>query len=225
MKHPPLFDKMLDVWMAWPRIIEGAIQDGAASHEPHPGWLPVRDRSTVGELLPPTAYAVPGAAEAFNKELRRLHRRIKLSAFLSGMSRDFRSSPILRFTRNYSRPSQNMLLHKRPLTKYRMPRIPDRSDSENLEAEPQLVMPPTASPIETGLHEALHIVVARLDGLDIANVVDHEDRVLTSLVEPQRFTAAALMAPEVFMTLNNIAFTDHSVSSEMRLRNVSSQKR
>ena len=87
MKHPPLFDKMLDVWMAWPRIIEGAIQDGAASHEPRPGWLPVRDRSTVWELLPPTAYAVPGAAEAFNKELRRLHRRIKLSAFLSGMSR------------------------------------------------------------------------------------------------------------------------------------------
>ena len=95
-----------------------------------------------------------------------------------------------------------------------MPRIPDYSDNENLEAESQLVMPLTASPIETGLHEALHIVVARLDGLDIANVVDHEDRVLTSLVEPQRFTAAALMAPEVFMTLNNIAFTDHSVSSD-----------
>src|SRR5208282_4533382 len=95
-----------------------------------------------------------------------------------------------------------------------MPRIRDYSDNEKLEEEPRLVMPPKESPIETGLHEALHIVVARLDGLDIANVVDHEDRVLTSLIEPQRFTPAALMAPEVFMTLNNIAFTDHSVSSD-----------
>ncbi len=94
-----------------------------------------------------------------------------------------------------------------------MPRLPDYSDAEGSE-EPGPTMPPTASPIETGLHEALHIVVARLDGLEIAHVVDHEDRVLTSLVEPQRFTPAALMAPEVFMTLNNIAFADHSVSSD-----------
>lgn len=75
-------------------------------------------------------------------------------------------------------------------------------------------MPSKESPIEAGLHEAIHIVVARLDGLDIANVVEREDRILTMLVEPQRFTAAALMAPEVYMVINNIAFTDHSVSGD-----------
>jgi len=74
--------------------------------------------------------------------------------------------------------------------------------------------PPKESPIEGGLHEAIHIIVARLDGLDVANVVEHEDRILTSLVEPQRFTPAALIAPEVFMIINNIAFTDQSVSGD-----------
>src|SRR5208282_3858252 len=95
-----------------------------------------------------------------------------------------------------------------------MPRIRDYSDNEKLEEEPRLVMPPKESPIEAGLHEAIHIVVARLDGLDIANVVEHVDRILTSLVEPHRFTPAALMAPEVYMVINNIAFTAHSVSAD-----------
>jgi hypothetical protein len=31
---------------------------------------------------------------------------------------------------------------------------------------------------------------------------------------PQKYTVAALMAPEVYMALNNIAFTDQSVSSD-----------
>jgi hypothetical protein len=95
-----------------------------------------------------------------------------------------------------------------------MPFIPDYSNKQAIQEEPRLIMPPLESPIEAGLHEALHIVVARLDGLDIADVVEHEDRILTSLVEPQRFTPAALMAPEVFFVINNIAFKDHSVSGD-----------
>jgi hypothetical protein len=87
MKHPPLFDKMVNTWMAWPRIIEQTIAQGAAGREPQPGWLPLKGRSTISDILPPEAYAAPGCAEVFNKEMRKLHRRIKLSAFLSGMSR------------------------------------------------------------------------------------------------------------------------------------------
>jgi hypothetical protein len=87
MKHPPLFDKMINAWMAWPGIIDQIIAPGFAAREPQPGWLPLKGRSTISDILPPEAYAVPGCAEVFNKEMRKLHRRIKLSDFLSGMSR------------------------------------------------------------------------------------------------------------------------------------------
>jgi len=73
-------------------------------------------------------------------------------------------------------------------------------------AEDKTVLPPRESPIEVALHETLHVVVLRLDGLDIA--------AWTRLVPPQKYTVAALMAPEVYMTLNNISFTDQSVSSD-----------
>jgi hypothetical protein len=68
--------------------------------------------------------------------------------------------------------------------------------------------------METALHETIHIVILRLDGLDIADVVDQDDAAWTRLVEPQKFTVPALMAPEVYMSLNNIAYTDRSVSSD-----------
>src|SRR5271167_978859 len=71
------------------------------------------------------------------------------------------------------------------------------------------------SPMEIALHETLHVVILRIDGLDIADVVDQEDDAAwTRLIEPQKFTVAALMAPEVYMSLNNIAFTDSSVSGD-----------
>jgi hypothetical protein len=68
--------------------------------------------------------------------------------------------------------------------------------------------------MNVALHEAVHIVIGRLEGLDVADVVDQDDAAWTRLVEPQKFTVAALMAPEIYMTLNNIAFTDDSVSSD-----------
>jgi hypothetical protein len=94
-----------------------------------------------------------------------------------------------------------------------VPLIRDYSQGEVGEGD-RIVICSSASPIEVALHETLHIVILRLNGVNIADVVDHEDAAWTRLVEPQRFTVAALMAPEVYMSLNNIAFTDVSVSSD-----------
>src|SRR6516225_822005 len=80
--------------------------------------------------------------------------------------------------------------------------------------EATFVMSPRESPMHIALHETVHIVIGRLDGLDVADVIDQDDAAWTRLVEPQQFTVAALMAPEIYMTLNNIAFTDQSVSSD-----------
>lgn len=91
-----------------------------------------------------------------------------------------------------------------------MPFIRDYSRGEVGE-EDKIVIRSSVSPIEVALHETLHIVILRLDGLDVAEVVDQDDAAWTRLVEPQRFTVAALMAPEVYMSLNNIAFTDAAI--------------
>ena len=97
--------------------------------------------------------------------------------------------------------------------KAKMPFIRVYSEDEVGE-EDKIVMTPRESPIEVALHETIHIVILRLDGLEMADVVEQDDAAWTRLVEPHKFTVAALMAPEVYMDLNNIAFTDHSVSSD-----------
>jgi hypothetical protein len=95
----------------------------------------------------------------------------------------------------------------------KMPFIREYSeDEEEGGKEAELVMPPRESPMHNALHETLHVVIARLDGLDISDVVDQDDAAWTRLIEPQRFTVEAMMAPEVYMSLNNVAFTDDSVS-------------
>jgi hypothetical protein len=43
-------------------------------------------------------------------------------------------------------------------------------------------MSPRESPFETALHETLHVVVVRLDGLDIADVVEKDDTAWTRLM-------------------------------------------
>jgi hypothetical protein len=93
-----------------------------------------------------------------------------------------------------------------------VPFIRDYSQCE-VYKEDKIVVCPTDSAM-VALHESLHIVILRLDGLDVADVVDRDDTAWTRLVEPLKFTVAALMAPEVYMSLNNIAFTDFSVSSD-----------
>lgn len=94
-----------------------------------------------------------------------------------------------------------------------MPFIREYSEGE-LPKEHKLVMPPRKSPIETALHETLHAVILRLDGLDIADVVDTDDAAWTRLVEPQKYTVTALMAPEIYMIINDVEFTEESVSSD-----------
>jgi hypothetical protein len=94
-----------------------------------------------------------------------------------------------------------------------MPFIRVYSEDEAGE-EDKIVMPPRESPMKVALHETIHIIILRLDGLEIANVVEQDDAAWTRLVEPHKFTVAALIAPEVYMNLNNIAFTDHSVLSD-----------
>jgi len=99
--------------------------------------------------------------------------------------------------------------------KAKMPIIRVYSEDE-ISEEAKFVSPPRESLMEVALHETIHIVILRLDGLDIADVVDQDDAAWTRLVEPQKFTVAALMAPEVYMSLNNISFTDSSVSSDRK---------
>jgi hypothetical protein len=94
-----------------------------------------------------------------------------------------------------------------------LPFIREYSEGD-LRKEPQLVTPSKKSPIETALHETLHAVILRLDGLDISDVVDTEDAAWTRLLEPQKYTVAALMTPEIYMILNDIEFTEESVSSD-----------
>lgn len=94
-----------------------------------------------------------------------------------------------------------------------MPFIREYSEGE-LPKEDRLVIPARKSPIETALHETLHAVILRLNGLDVADVVETADAVRTRLVEGQKYTVAALMAPEVYMKLHDIEFTDQSVSSD-----------
>jgi hypothetical protein len=80
--------------------------------------------------------------------------------------------------------------------------------------EAKFVVTPRESSIEIALHESVHAVILRLYGRDIAEVVDQDDRTLTILVEPQKYNVAALMAPEIYMSLNSVAFTDYSVSND-----------
>jgi hypothetical protein len=94
-----------------------------------------------------------------------------------------------------------------------VPFILDYSQGETGK-EDSIAIQSSKSPMEVALHETIHVVILRLDGLDVADVVDHEDAAWTRLVESQKFTVAALMAPEVYMRLNNIDFTDVSVSSD-----------
>ena len=94
-----------------------------------------------------------------------------------------------------------------------MPFIRDYSQGE-VAGEDNTVLPSSDSPMEVALHETVHIVILRLDGVDVADVIDQDDAAWTRLAEPNKFTVAALMAPEVYMSFNDIASTDLSVSSD-----------
>ncbi len=74
--------------------------------------------------------------------------------------------------------------------------------------------------LNIGLHGAVHVVIWRATGEGIGEVTDQEDRVITTL-SPARslgeWDVIALMAPEVYMTMHGIPFTDNSVSDDRRV--------
>jgi hypothetical protein len=87
--------------------------------------------------------------------------------------------------------------------------------------EDRTVISPRESQMAVALHETIHIVILRLDGTDVADVIDQDDAAWTRLVEPHKFTVAALMAPEVYMNLNNIDLVMCLFRAiEMRLQHV-----
>jgi hypothetical protein len=59
--------------------------------------------------------------------------------------------------------------------------------------------------MEIALHESIHAVVLRLDGVDIADVVDQGDAAWTRLVEPHKFSVAALMANRFALARSTLA--------------------
>jgi hypothetical protein len=59
---------------------------GEAAPEPRPEWVPLKGLSSISDVLPPQAYATPGFAEYYNKEIMKFRRRATFSAFWSGMS-------------------------------------------------------------------------------------------------------------------------------------------
>jgi hypothetical protein len=61
--------------------------------------------------------------------------------------------------------------------------IPEYAQGEAGE-EDRVVVSPSESLMEVALHESIHIVILRLDGMDVADVVDQDDAAWTRLVDP-----------------------------------------
>jgi len=86
MKQPILFKKLLSDRIMLSDLLNAGIEIGEAAREPRPEWVPLKGLSSVSDVLPPQAYANPGFAEIYNKEIMRSRRRAAFSAFWSGMS-------------------------------------------------------------------------------------------------------------------------------------------
>ena len=70
-----------------------------------------------------------------------------------------------------------------------------------------------------GLHEAIHAVVWRVLGEDIAEVSDQGDHLVVRVVLNRPVNPGDVigtMAPEVYMTIYGVAFTVNSVSEDRR---------
>jgi hypothetical protein len=87
MKKPVMSRRLLRDWVAMPKVLEQGIQNGLATCEPRPEWVPLKGLSAISDVLPPQAYAEPGFAYYYNEEIRKFRRREAISAFMSGMSK------------------------------------------------------------------------------------------------------------------------------------------
>ena len=86
MKQPLMFDRLLRDWMSMPEILDQAIARGDAGLSAEPGWVPIKGLSAISDAFPPQAYAYPGAAQVYNKAIRKFRRRAAFSAFMAGIS-------------------------------------------------------------------------------------------------------------------------------------------
>ncbi len=86
MKQPIMFRKLLRDWIAMPNVLNAGIEIGEAAREPRSKWVPLKRLSSISDVLPPQAYATPGFAGCYNKEIMKFRRRAAFSAFWSGMS-------------------------------------------------------------------------------------------------------------------------------------------
>ncbi len=87
MKHPLMFERLATAWIALPRVVEEGIKAGFASREPRAGWVSLKGLSPISDLTPAEAYAQPGFASAYNKEIAKYRRRAAFSAFIARISK------------------------------------------------------------------------------------------------------------------------------------------
>jgi hypothetical protein len=70
-----------------PKMLDAGIADGHASRELMSGFVPLKGLSPISDVFPPQAYAYPGWAHVYNKEIMKFCRREAFSAFWSGISK------------------------------------------------------------------------------------------------------------------------------------------
>jgi hypothetical protein len=87
MKQPTMFSRLLNYWMTMPKVLEAGIADGDATRDSKPGFAPLKGLSPISDVYPPEAYAYPGWAHVYNKEIMKFRRREAFSAFWSGISK------------------------------------------------------------------------------------------------------------------------------------------
>jgi hypothetical protein len=87
MKQPLLFRKLLNYWTTMPKMLDAGIANGDVTLDSRPGFVPLKRLSPISDVFPPQAYAYPGFANVYNKEIMRFRRREAFSAFWSRISK------------------------------------------------------------------------------------------------------------------------------------------
>ena len=87
MKQPIMFLRLLRDWVTMPKVLNHAIAIGCAARDPRSDWVALKGLSAISDVLPPQAYAEPGFAHVYNKQITKIRRRVAFSAFVSGISK------------------------------------------------------------------------------------------------------------------------------------------
>jgi hypothetical protein len=87
MKQPLMFRRLLCEWTAMLKLLDDGMLKGFAGLSPEPRWVPLKGLSAISDAFPPQAYANPGWAHVYNKQIMRFRRREAFNAFWSGVSK------------------------------------------------------------------------------------------------------------------------------------------